>query len=57
MTNTKELILAKVNEITDLLAQVKCDGLDLADADCEDVSDELYSALCKFEEAVDYYAD
>lgn len=57
MTSVKEQILFKVNEITDLLAQVKCDGLDIADDECEDVSDEIYSALSKFEEAIDYYAD
>jgi hypothetical protein len=57
MQNAKELILFKLDEIADLLAQVKCDGMDLTDADCEDVNEELWGALATLEQTVDYYVD
>jgi hypothetical protein len=58
MQNTKELILAKLDEINDLLASATCDGLPIADADdCEDVWKELTSTMAQLEQAVDYYLD
>ena len=57
MQTVKEQIVAKIAEIESLLEQAKCDGLDLTDAECEDVSNELYGAFGRFVETVDYYVD
>ncbi len=57
MQNTKELILAKLNEIADLLVNATCEGITLEHKDCEDVNNEIYGAMGKLEQAVDYYLD
>lgn len=57
MQNAKEQLLAKINEVYDLLGQAKCDGLALFDTECEAASEEIYTALSTFEQAVDYYVD
>lgn len=57
MTNVKELILAKLDEINDLLLNATCEGMDIEHEDCESVYRELTGALCTAEETVDYYLD
>ncbi len=57
MQNAKELILFKLNEVADLLAQAQCDGVSIADENCEDVNEELWGALATLEQTVDYYVD
>jgi hypothetical protein len=58
MTNTKELILAKLDEINDLLTSATCDGLPIAAADdCDTVWQELTNAIAQAEQKIDYYLD
>jgi hypothetical protein len=58
MQNTRELILAKLYEINDLLANATCDGLPIEAADdCADVWKELTGKVGELEQAVEYYVD
>jgi hypothetical protein len=56
--NTRELVLAKLSEIAELLTNATCDGLPITAADdCDDVWKELTSKVGELEQAVDYYVD
>jgi len=58
MQNTRELVLAKLEEITELLANATCDGLPIEAADdCDHVWQELTSKVGELERAVEYYVD
>jgi hypothetical protein len=51
----KAEILAKLAEISDMLAEATCDGEQLAEVDL--VFDEVMGYVGQLEQAVDYYVD